>query len=115
MQYFKEKEFTMGGEPCFDKMNPVLLKELDCLREYVGKSFIITSSYRDKEYNKKVNGHKNSQHILGNAVDLSTEHFKGKHKARLVSMALNSGLSVGVSKNFIHIDCRNTGSVVWGY
>jgi len=115
MKYFKESEFTMGGEPCFDKMNPILIEQLEYFRGFVKKPFVITSSYRTKEYNKKIGGAKKSQHLLGNAVDISTKGWGGKHKANLVYIAISNGLSVGVSKNFIHIDYRKADSSLWGY
>ena len=115
MKYFKENEFKMGREPCFNKMNPYLIAQLDYLRKSVGKPFVITSSFRSEKYNKTTGGSKSSQHLLGNAVDISTKGFTGKDKACLVLRALDLELSVGVSKNFIHIDCRNTGSSLWGY
>ena len=113
MKYFKEKEFNMGGEIVFDKMNPVLLKALDEIREEVKNYLIINSSYRSAEYNKLIGGSERSQHLLGNAVDLKTTHLTGIEKYRLIKSAMEKGLSIGIYKTFIHIDCRNTQSVMW--
>lgn len=115
MKYFKEEEFKMDGEVVFEKMNPTLLVYLDALRQYVGRGFVITSSYRSPEYNKLVGGAKHSQHVLGNAVDISTKGWTGVDIARLVQSALNLDLAVGISSSFVHIDCRNTGKTTWTY
>ncbi len=115
MKYFKPEEFVMGSRVVFDEMNPAILYELDKLRKIVDKPFIITSCYRDEEYNKLQGGAESSQHLLGNAVDISTKTLDGKAKAKLIKHALMRGLSVGIAKSFIHIDCRNTESVVWSY
>jgi len=113
MNYFREDEFNMDGKPCFEFMNPVILSAIDELRHIVGKPFRINSSYRDKKYNEYVGGSKHSQHLLGNAVDISTRGMNAEDKANLVREALNKGLSVGIYKTFIHLDCRASQSVLW--
>jgi uncharacterized protein YcbK (DUF882 family) len=115
MRYFKEEEFKMGTEVVFDKMNPTIITYLDTLRQYVNRSFTITSSYRDKEYNESVGGSSRSQHLNGNAVDISVNGWSGVDRAELVKIALNLGLSVGIAKTFIHVDCRASEQVIWTY
>lgn len=113
MKYFKESEFNMGGEPCFDKMNPRILGALSTLRGYVNKPFIVKSSYRGEEYNELVGGSKNSQHLLGNAADISTVGWTGADKYNFITCATDLGLSIGIYKTFFHVDCRNTTPVMW--
>ena len=48
-------------------------KVLEPLREHVGKPITVTSGYRSKELNKAVGGVENSQHLVGEAVDLHIE------------------------------------------
>ena len=50
------------------KLTQLICKVLDPIREKFGKT-IITSGYRNKEYNKSVGGVNNSQHTKGEAVD----------------------------------------------
>jgi uncharacterized protein YcbK (DUF882 family) len=104
MIYFEEEEFKMGNEIVFDKMQEDFLCLLDDLRVYVKEPLHITSSYRSESYNKSVGGSKTSQHLTGNAVDLHCNN--GKLRRKIVQNALELGLSVGVAKNFIHIDNR---------
>ena len=104
MRYFKESEFTMDGELVFDKMDADFLIDLDNLRECVEEPLTITSSYRSLDYNRQVKGSTRSQHLTGNAVDLACDN--GKLRAKIVEYALGLCLSVGVAKNFIHVDNR---------
>lgn len=113
MKHFKEEEFNMGGVPCFDKMNPNLIHELDLLRGYVNIPFKITSSYRDEEYNRSVGGGDNSQHLLGNAIDISTIGWTGVNKHEFLSRATEMNLSIGIYDTFFHIDYRNSRPVIW--
>lgn len=65
LKHFTEKEFDQP-----DKMNIVLLRELDMLREYLDRSIIITSSTGGTHT-------EGSQHYLGNAVDIIVPTFDG--------------------------------------
>lgn len=71
MKYFNNSELRLEGASEEIKKNMHLLVDnlLDPLREKVG-AIRIDSAYRSFEYNKKVNGAKNSQHCLGQAVDI---------------------------------------------
>ncbi len=112
MRYFKQHEFVMGKENVFNKMNTTLLAKIDILREKVGEPLRITSSFRDKKFNKSVRGASKSQHLLGKAVDFSCRN--GTFRSKIVLEALKLRLTVGVAKNFIHVDCRET-QIVFSY
>ena len=73
----------------------------------------ITSGYRDPEYNERVGGAKNSQHIHGNAYDISTAGMSQGEIKELVRKARAAGFSgIGVYNNSVHFD---TGpSRYWG-
>lgn len=104
MRYFQELEFKMGNEIVFDKMNTDFLELLDNLRECVSEPLHINSSYRSKTYNDLIGGSKNSQHLTGNAVDLHCDN--GTLRLKIIENALAIGLTVGIAKNFVHIDNR---------
>jgi len=112
MKYFKESEFVMGEEQVFNKMDSDLLHRLDLLRELVSEPLYITSSYRSEEYNKSVGGSSKSQHLTGNAIDLSCNN--GTLRAKIVKHALELDLTCGVATTFIHIDNREN-QVVFTY
>ena len=105
MKYFSKEEFRMGNENVFDKMDNDFLCLLDELRLYVEEPLHITSSYRSESYNKSIGGSKKSQHLKGNAVDLSCDN--GTLRKKIVHVGLDLGLSVGVAKTFIHVDNRD--------
>lgn len=50
---------------------------LDPLRELVGVPIYVTSGYRCKELNKVLKGSKNSQHMVGEAADITTNDMYG--------------------------------------
>lgn len=112
MKYFNRREFVMGDENVFDKMDMDLLSRIDSLRELVGEPLRVTSSFRDENYNASVGGSKKSMHLLGRAVDLSCNN--GTLRRKIVKSALDLGLSVGVAKLFIHIDNRDN-EIVFTY
>jgi uncharacterized protein YcbK (DUF882 family) len=105
MRNFKEKEFVMGGVNVFNLMCPTFLNKLDQLRDLVREPLIITSSYRSEEYNKAIGGSPKSQHLIGNAVDLSCTNSTLRHK--IVMEATSLGLSVGINDTFVHVDNRD--------
>lgn len=102
----------MDGVNVFDKMDSDLLTRLDALRELVNEPLHITSSYRTENKNKLVGGSKKSYHLKGRAVDLMCNN--GLLRYKIVSNALDLGLSVGVAKLFIHIDNRDN-QIVFTY
>jgi len=104
LKYFKPEEFKMGKELVYEKMDESFLIQLDKLRELVGESLIINSSFRTELYNKALKGAKNSMHLKGRAVDLACNN--GTLRAKIVKNALNLGLSCGVYDTWVHVDNR---------
>lgn len=54
-----------------ENMKTLAVKILQPLREYMNRPVIITSGYRSYEVNKAVKGSKTSQHMKGEAADIS--------------------------------------------
>jgi uncharacterized protein YcbK (DUF882 family) len=89
-------------------MNAKLLEILQSVRDEVGFAFTINSAYRCKKHNFEVGGSPNSQHLLGKAVDVSTNGLSGEQKHRLLKVAFSKGFAgVGVYSNFFHLDVRD--------
>lgn len=103
----------MDGEIVFQHMNPELLLKLDAIREHVGRPIRINSSYRTRKYNKSVGGGRFSQHLKGNAVDISTRGWKSHDLFKLLWIATSLDLSIGIYKTFVHLDCRPGKEKVW--
>ena len=82
MRYYKEKEFVCrccGELPPFARANlEALVNEvLDPLREAYGKPIVVNSGYRCPKHNKEVGGVNGSQHMKGEAADISPVHGEG--------------------------------------
>tara|TARA_R110000796_G_scaffold24642_1_gene69964 strand:+ start:453 stop:791 length:339 start_codon:yes stop_codon:yes gene_type:complete len=112
MRYFDESEFMMGRENVFHKMDSDILMKLDLIRSIVNEPLHINSSFRNENYNRSVGGSKTSYHLQGRAIDLHCAD--STLRAKIVKAALKYKLSVGISKNFVHIDNR-TNQIVFTY
>ena len=55
----------------------LITEVLDPLRELVGMPIYVTSGYRCKELNRLLKGSKNSQHMTGEAADITTNDAYG--------------------------------------
>lgn len=94
----------------------------DELRERIGASCTILSSYRSPAYNAAVGGEPNSFHMRFLALDLTfakgtardwhaiAKSLRGKHQFAMPgntgNMRWMGGLGLYVDSNFIHIDAR---------
>lgn len=107
-KYYTSKEL---GEVGFDeRMNPEVGALLDRITENFGKKLTINSAFRDPEKNKKAGGASKSQHMHGNAIDISTKGMTRPEVSKLISEAVANGASgVGVYENAVHFDVRPTG------
>ncbi len=83
-----------------------IARELDRLRaDFGNRPIIITSWYRDPISNKEVGGVRNSQHILGWAVDMQVWGLDPNDVAAKVEDSWSGGL--GDSTAFTHLDLRH--------
>jgi uncharacterized protein YcbK (DUF882 family) len=96
------------------EMEPEFLILLQKLRDKMGVLFI-TSGFRCLEHNTNINGAKNSQHLLGKAVDIDTSTMPPDFRYKLIQTAMEVGFKgIGVAKTFIHIDNR-INPAIWVY
>lgn len=58
--------------PTIERMQALMDECLDKVREMWGKPIGVNSGYRSAELNKAVGGEKNSQHLRGEAADITT-------------------------------------------
>lgn len=87
------------------------------IRNKWGSGIVINSGYRDPEHNKRVGGVKNSQHVLGNALDIRPANGKihefhawlYKHRDEFGI----GGFGHGHHKGFVHVDLGDRRE--WGY
>ena len=118
IDYYKPSEFNCkcnyGCGLGMQNMSFNLLLFLCKAREILGQPMIITSAIRCPRHNKDVGGAEDSTHMKGWAVDVSCPD--SVFKRDLTYLALEDHYSVGVpSSSFLHLDCRDTGSIVFGY
>lgn len=78
-----------------------------------GRRLTITSGYRNPLLNKGVGGRQRrgndpntgSQHLNGNALDLTWDGFNGANREEFISIALDEGFrGIGRYSEFVHID-----------
>lgn len=87
-----------------------LAKNLQVLRDYLGKSITINSGYRSPKYNAKIGGVKNSQHVKGKAADIVVKGMTPKEVALVIEGLIEKGKmkqgGLGIYPNFTHYDIR---------
>lgn len=106
-EHFKANEFR-----CKDGSDEILVcQELIDTLEEVRKHFNAPvnvrshSGYRTPEWNKKINGAKNSYHCKGMAADF---HVKGHTTKEVAEFLNNIMVTGGIIRytNFVHVDVR---------
>src|SRR5512146_3069105 len=106
--HFSKSEFAdhKTGE-CV--VNPALVAALEELRSLVGKTIHIDSGYRSPSTNAAEGGVSHSQHMLGNAADISIDGmdtYKLYVAADQVPAFASGGIGVYPGESFIHVDVR---------
>ena len=83
---------------------------LDPIREYMNEPIYVNSGYRCPLLNKAVGGVAGSQHVLGQAADITT---RSRENNLIMERYIEENLvfdQMIVYKNFIHISYRTTGN-----
>jgi uncharacterized protein YcbK (DUF882 family) len=109
---FSLEEFNSKcGRPIPNNVLPNIInlaKNLQVLRDALGKSITITSGYRSPEHNAKVKGAKNSQHITGMAADIKVKGMTPKEVALVIEGLIESGKmkqgGIGIYPSWVHYD-----------
>lgn len=90
----------------------VLAKQLQILRDKIGKSITINSAYRSPKHNAKIGGVKNSQHVKGKAADIKVNGMSTKQLALIIEELIKKGQmlegGIGIYPTFVHYDIRGT-------
>ncbi len=92
MKYFSIKEMTKSNtatvkgidntpdQTITDNLTKLIEAVLDPLREWYGKPIIVNSGYRCEALNKAIGGAKSSQHMLGEAADITAGNKEENEK-----------------------------------
>lgn len=133
LRHFKGAEFTpywtrkrgkvengLPPESLWPNIIPTLIV-LDAIRERIGESITILSTYRSPRYNAAVGGEPASFHMRFMAVDFTADcGAKKLHEAAQDcrgkvfklpvrgAFTFNGGIGLYVRSNFVHVDCRNS-------
>lgn len=95
-----------------------LCKQLEIIREHFGnKPMVISSGYRTNSYNRKINGARRSQHLLGKAADFKVKGLSPRKVAlEIRELIRQNNLSItglGSYKTFTHVDIRDSNRLVY--
>ena len=114
MKYFKMKEFECR-DGCVmpvsaqENIEALVEKVLDPLREAYGKPIGVNSGYRCAQHNREVGGVPASQHMLGEAADISAGSMQANE--RLVRIIKEQGAfdQMIVYGTFVHVSYKRIG------
>lgn len=119
IEHFNPATDTMLACPSTGEcdMDEAFMLRLDHARELADTPFVITSGYRNRDYNATLKGSvSGSAHILGLAVDIA---FKSSAQCfAIVNALLEAGfVRIGIGPDFIHVDddMNKPNPVMWGY
>ena len=111
---FKKSEFKCrDGTDTPDELMPnlrELVKNLQIIRDHIGKPVHVISGYRSPKYNRRIGGARKSQHMKAKAADL---RVRGMAPSELREIIINlikekkiKKGGVGIYKTFVHYDVR---------
>lgn len=111
---FHIREFKCkDGTPVPPQLIPNVLelaRQLQVIRDAIGEPIHLNSAYRTLEYNKRIGGALNSQHIQAKAADCTTKNLTPKQFAAVVEKLIKEGKvkigGIGIYKGFCHVDIR---------
>ncbi len=98
----------------FEDMNPQAVTSFKTLEKALGTQLTVTSAHRTKAENTRVRGASKSQHLHGNAFDVSVAGKSHAERLDIIRAAYAAGFrGFGVGKNSVHIDVG--AQRAWGY
>lgn len=89
-----------------------LAQNLQVIRDKIGKPIIINSAYRTTDYNKKIGGATQSQHLTASAADIRVEGMTSVALHKVILELIKEGKihngGLGLYNTFVHYDIRKT-------
>tara|TARA_R100000008_G_scaffold66975_1_gene44041 strand:+ start:10094 stop:10492 length:399 start_codon:yes stop_codon:yes gene_type:complete len=106
---FKCKDGTNVPEELMDNVC-FLAKNLQVLRDYIGKPIRIISGYRSPKYNRRIGGARKSQHMRAKAADIKIKGMTPKEVKEVIVSLIKEGKmakgGIGLYRTFTHYDTR---------
>lgn len=94
-----------GYDPDIDNVKAEVQQKVIAVQKAFGQKLPVVSGYRDPARNKKSKGAKKSEHMHGNAVDISVRGMPVEERVRLIKLASENGFTgIGVYDNSLHFD-----------
>jgi uncharacterized protein YcbK (DUF882 family) len=94
-------EFVCDGQV---KIDMRLVRELQKLRDFIGKPINITSGYRTPERNKRIGGSSKSKHMEGIAADIYVDGISIEELYYIAKHFQFNG--IGIYNYHLHVDVR---------
>lgn len=117
MSEFKCKDGSDVPDSMLDNVK-LLAKNLQVLRDEIGKPIRVISGYRSPKYNRKIGGARKSQHMTAKAADIK---IKGMTPAevkstivRLIKEGKMMSGGIGLYRTFTHYDVRGRNARWYG-
>ena len=106
---FRCKDGTEVREDLLDNVR-ILAKNLQVLRDHVGKPIVIISGYRSPKYNRRIGGARKSQHMQAKAADIKIGGMSPKEVMATIVKLIKEGKmqpgGIGLYTTFTHYDIR---------
>ena len=115
MKYFRKEEFecrccgSTGSPQAGENIEALVENVLDPARERLGMPIIVNSGYRCPKHNEEVGGVKNSQHMKGEAADITTGSAAGNKRLERILTEMGKYDQLIVYPFFLHVSWKRTG------
>lgn len=94
-----------GYDPNVEDVSENLKTALISTQTAFGQALPVVSGFRDAKRNAKAGGARHSQHVHGNAVDISVRDMPIEDRIRLIKLASENGFTgIGVYDDSLHFD-----------
>lgn len=108
---WKEVECSCGRQSCPVRPPEEAAREMlafaEKLREVIGRPLYLSSFFRCKEHNRIIGGAKNSQHLLGLAIDTPADQQAASVMAHVAKALGARGVKI-YALSHVHIDLRKS-------
>jgi uncharacterized protein YcbK (DUF882 family) len=89
-----------------------LATNLQVLRDEIGESIHVNSGYRSPDYNRRIGGARNSQHLYARAADIRARTRSPQQLQVVIEQLIAQGRmmqgGLGLYNSFVHYDVRGT-------
>lgn len=103
---FTSDEFLCSCGCGSEEVSPILIIELQRLRNWVGEPIYITSGVRCKAFNAKIGGHPKSAHLDGEAADIYCKNVDIYNLAIKADLLGFKRIGLSPAGHYIHVDIK---------